>query len=154
MSYLIIELETQLLKTGKTSADLIRATGHTPANISKLRNGKIKAIRLKTLLDICDELDCQPGDIIQRVSEKELEELIVERAKNVVRQMRDGGGIRFGSGYLSRELGYGPGQPPADQPAANKANGQRDQNDEGEQLLQPLGKSKELRNSYLYIENA
>ena len=91
MSYLIIELETQLLKTGKTSADLIRATGHTPANISKLRNGKIKAIRLKTLLDICDELDCQPGDIIQRVSEKELEELI-ERAKNVVRQMRDGGG--------------------------------------------------------------
>ena len=51
MSYLIIELETQLLKTGKTSADLIRATGHTPANISKLRNGKIKAIRLKTLLD-------------------------------------------------------------------------------------------------------
>ena len=81
MSYLIIELETQLLKTGKTSADLIRATGHTPANISKLRNGKIKAIRLKTLLDICDELDCQPGDIIRRVSEKELEELIVERAK-------------------------------------------------------------------------
>lgn len=44
MSYLIIELETQLLKTGKTSADLIRATGHTPANISKLRNGKIKAL--------------------------------------------------------------------------------------------------------------
>lgn len=77
MSYLIIELETQLLKTGKTSSDLIRATGHTPANISKLRNGKIKAIRLKTLLEICDELDCQPGDIIQRVSEKELEELIV-----------------------------------------------------------------------------
>ena len=92
MSYLIIELETQLLKTGKTSADLIRATGHAPANISKLRNGKIKAIRLKTLLEICDELDCQPGDIIQRVSERELEELIVERAKNAVRQMRDGGG--------------------------------------------------------------
>ena len=59
MDYLIIELEAQLLKAGKTSADLIRATGHTPANISKLRNGKIKAIRLKTLLDICVELDCQ-----------------------------------------------------------------------------------------------
>ena len=58
--------------------------------------------------------------------------------------MRDGGGIRFGSGYLGRELGNGPGQPPADQPAANKANGQRDQHDEGEQLLQPLGESKEL----------
>lgn len=47
MSYLIIELETQLLKTGKTSADLIRATGHTPANISKLRNGKLKLFALR-----------------------------------------------------------------------------------------------------------
>ena len=60
-------------------------------------------------------------------------------------QMRDGGGIRFGSGYLGRELGNGSGQQPADQPAANNATSQRDQNDEGNQLLQPLGKSKELR---------
>ena len=42
MDYLIIEVETLLLKTGKTNADLIRATGHTPANISKIRNAKIK----------------------------------------------------------------------------------------------------------------
>lgn len=90
MDYLIIELETLLLKTGKTSADLIRATGHTPANISKLRNGKIKAIRLKTLLDICVELDCQPGDLIRRVSEEELEELAVERARNNVQRMKGG----------------------------------------------------------------
>lgn len=88
MDYLIIELETQLLKTGKTSADLIRVTGHTPANISKLRNGKIRAIRLKTLLDICVELDCQPGDIIKRVSEEELEELAMERARMRVRRMK------------------------------------------------------------------
>lgn len=88
MDYLIIELEAQLLKAGKTSADLIRATGHTPANISKLRNGKIKAIRLKTLLDICVELDCQPGDLIRRVSEEELDELAVERARKAVRSMK------------------------------------------------------------------
>ena len=56
-SYLIIELEALLLEKGKTSSDLIRATGHTAANISKIRNGKIKAIRMKTLLDICDELE-------------------------------------------------------------------------------------------------
>lgn len=90
MDYLIIELDALLLKCGKSNADLIRATGHTPANISKLRNGKIKAIRLKTLLDICVELDCQPGDIIRRVSADELEELVVERAKNAVTQLRDG----------------------------------------------------------------
>lgn len=88
VDYLIIELEAQLLKAGKTSADLIRATGHTPANISKLRNGKVKAIRLKTLLDICEELDCQPGDLIKRVSEDELEALALERARNGLRRMK------------------------------------------------------------------
>ena len=88
MDYLIIELEPLLQKTGKTSADLIRATGHTAANISKIRNGKIKAIRLKTLLDICVELDCQPGDLLKRVSEEELEELAVQRARNAVKKMK------------------------------------------------------------------
>lgn len=91
MDYLIIELEPLLLKTGKTSADLIKATGHTPANISKIRNAKIKALRLKTLLDICVELDCQPGDLIKRVSEEELEELTIERARNSVARMRGQG---------------------------------------------------------------
>lgn len=89
MDYLIIEVETLLLKTGKTNADLIRATGHTPANISKIRNAKIKAIRLKTLLDICVELDCQPGDLIRRVSETELEELTIARARNKILQRRN-----------------------------------------------------------------
>lgn len=87
MDYLIIELEAMLIARGKTSADLIRATGHTPANISKLRNGKVKAIRLKTLLDICVELDCQPGDLIHRVSEQELEELAISRARNSIERI-------------------------------------------------------------------
>ena len=93
MDYLIIELESLLLKRGKTSADIIRATGHTPANVSKIRNGKIKAIRLRTLLDICVELDCQPGDLIRRVSEQELEELAARRVKSVANRTRiDGAG--------------------------------------------------------------
>lgn len=50
MSYLIIELETQLLKTGKTSSDLIRATGHTPANISKQETEKLKLFVLRRFL--------------------------------------------------------------------------------------------------------
>lgn len=84
MDYLIIELESLLLQQGKTSADIIRATGHTPANVSKIRNGKVKAIRLKTLLDICIELDCQPGDLIKRVSEVELDELATRRARKAL----------------------------------------------------------------------
>ena len=84
MDYLIIELESLLLRRGKTSTDIIRATGHTPASISKIRNGKVKAIRLKTLLDICVELDCQPGDLIKRVNERELGELATRRARNAL----------------------------------------------------------------------
>lgn len=81
MYYLIIELETLLRKTGKTSTDIMRATGHTAANVSKLKTGKIKSIRLQTLLDVCNELDCQPGDLIKRVSEDELESLIMTRGR-------------------------------------------------------------------------
>lgn len=77
-----------LLEKGKTSADIIRATGHTPANISKIRNGKVKALRMRTLLDICVELDCQPGDLIKRISEEELEELVLERARNSMARLK------------------------------------------------------------------
>jgi putative transcriptional regulator len=37
----------------------------TPANLSILKTGKAKAIRFNTLEAICDELDCQPGDILE-----------------------------------------------------------------------------------------
>ncbi|QWT18230.1 helix-turn-helix domain-containing protein [Collinsella sp. zg1085] len=83
-----MELETMLLEAGKSSSDIIRATGHTAANISKLKNGKVRAIRFKTLLDICEELNCQPGDIIKCVTEEELEALAVERARNAVERMK------------------------------------------------------------------
>ena len=44
---------------------------------------------MKTLLDICVELDCQPGDLIRRVSEIELEELTIARARNKILQRRN-----------------------------------------------------------------
>jgi len=80
VDFLIVELESLLYQRGKTSADIIRATGHTPA------------IRLKTLLDICLELDCQPGDLIKRVNECELEKLATQRAKDAVNQVISGKG--------------------------------------------------------------
>ena len=44
-------------------------------------------------LDICVELDCQPGDLIRRVSERELEELAARRVKSVANRTRtDGAG--------------------------------------------------------------
>lgn len=43
----------------------------TLANLSILKNNKAKAIRFSTLEAICKALDCQPGDILEYVEEKE-----------------------------------------------------------------------------------
>lgn len=43
----------------------------TPANLSILKNNKAKAVRFSTLEAICKELNCQPGDIIEYISEDE-----------------------------------------------------------------------------------
>lgn len=78
---LIIELDAVLLKKGKSGVDLVRATGHTPANVSKFRQGRIRSVRLTTLHAICRELSCQPGDLIKYVTEEELDELVQQRAR-------------------------------------------------------------------------
>ena len=52
-----------------TQAELASKIGITPANLSILKTGKAKAIRFSTLEAICNELDCQPGDILEFVRE-------------------------------------------------------------------------------------
>ena len=55
-----------MLARRKTSVtELAEKVGITMANLSILKNGKAKAIRLSTLEAICKALDCQPGDIIE-----------------------------------------------------------------------------------------
>ena len=51
--------------------DLAEKIDLTPANLSILKTGKAKAIRFSTLEDICRELDCQPGDILEYREEDE-----------------------------------------------------------------------------------
>lgn len=47
--------------------ELAEHVGITMANLSILKNGKAKAIRLSTLGAICEALECQPGDILEYV---------------------------------------------------------------------------------------
>ena len=54
-----------LAKRKMSVTELVEKVGITLANISILKNGKAKAIRLSTLEAICDALDCQPGDILE-----------------------------------------------------------------------------------------
>lgn len=52
---------------GATVTELANAVGISRINMSNLKMGKVKAIRLSTLEGICNYLDCQPGDIIKFV---------------------------------------------------------------------------------------
>lgn len=48
-----------------SSGELAERIGITPANLSILKNSKAKAIRFSTLMALCHELDCQPGDLLE-----------------------------------------------------------------------------------------
>ena len=60
-----INLDVMLAKRKMRSKDLAAAIGISEQNLSILKTGKAKAIRLSTLEAICKHLDCQPGDILE-----------------------------------------------------------------------------------------
>ena len=51
-------------------AELAERVGLTPSNVSILKNGRAKAVRLTTLDAICTVLQCQPGDILEWVPDE------------------------------------------------------------------------------------
>ncbi len=62
---IIINIDVMLAKRKMSVTTLAEKVGITMANISILKNGKAKAIRLSTLSGICKALDCQPGEILE-----------------------------------------------------------------------------------------
>ena len=62
---IIINLDVMLAKRKMRSNELAERIGLTTVNLSLLKTGKIKALRLSTLEAICKELECQPGDILE-----------------------------------------------------------------------------------------
>ncbi|MBO4687067.1 MAG: helix-turn-helix transcriptional regulator [Clostridiales bacterium] len=62
---IIVNLDVMMAKRKISSGDLATKIGITPANLSILKNQKAKAVRFSTLNDICQALDCQPGDILE-----------------------------------------------------------------------------------------
>ncbi len=62
---IIVNLDVMMAKRKISSGDLASRVGITPANLSILKTGKAKAVRFSTLERICNELDCQPGDILE-----------------------------------------------------------------------------------------
>ncbi len=62
---IIIRLDVMLAKRKMSVTELADKVGITMANISILKNGKAKAVKLETLDKICRALRCQPGDILE-----------------------------------------------------------------------------------------
>lgn len=62
---IVVNLDVAMAKAKVKSNELADAIGITPQNLSILKTGKAKAIRIKTLEAICDYLKCQPGDILE-----------------------------------------------------------------------------------------
>lgn len=62
---IIINIDIMLAKRKMSVTELSEKVGITLANISILKNGKAKAIKLDTLNKICMALNCQPGDILE-----------------------------------------------------------------------------------------
>jgi len=66
---IIVNLDMMLAKRKMTSLELAQRVGMTPANLSILKTGKAKAVRMSTLDAICKALKCQPGDLLEYVED-------------------------------------------------------------------------------------
>ena len=64
---IVVHLDRVLAERQMSLTELATRIGLTLANLSILKTGKARAIRFSTLEAICRELDCQPGDLLERV---------------------------------------------------------------------------------------
>lgn len=62
---IIFKIDVMLAKRKMSLTELSHRVGITMANMSILKTGKAKAIRISTLTALCEALDCQPGDLLE-----------------------------------------------------------------------------------------
>ncbi len=67
---IVINLDVMLAKRKMRSNELAKLIGITEQNLSVLKNGRAKAIKLTTLDAICKHLNCQPGDILECIPDQ------------------------------------------------------------------------------------
>ena len=68
---IIVNLDVMMAKRKMSLGELSQKVDVTMANLSILKNNKAKAVRFSTLEAICKALDCQPGDILEFVTDGE-----------------------------------------------------------------------------------
>ena len=68
---ILVNLDVMMATRNISATELAQRIDITPANLSILKNNKAKAIRFSTLMALCHELQCQPGDILEFVDDME-----------------------------------------------------------------------------------
>ena len=69
---IVFHVDVMLAKRKMSLTELSERVGITMANLSILKTGKAKAVRMSTMDAICRELQCQPGDLFEFVQEREV----------------------------------------------------------------------------------
>ena len=73
---IIFNIDVMLAKRKMSVTELSQKVGITMANISILKNGKAKALKISTLCKLCSALECHPGDILEyRPASKDTKEV-------------------------------------------------------------------------------
>lgn len=72
---IILRLDRMLAERKISSKELAERVGISQVNMSRIKTGKVSAIRFSTLDAICRALDCQPGDVLEYMPDHEADNL-------------------------------------------------------------------------------
>lgn len=64
---IVVRLDVMMAMRKMKGKELAQRVGITEQNLSLLKSGKVKGMRFETLSRICEELECQPGDLLEAV---------------------------------------------------------------------------------------
>lgn len=70
---IIFNIDVMLAKRKMSVTELAEKVGITITNMSVLKTGKAKAIKVTTLAKLCEALDCQPGDLLEYRQKQEVD---------------------------------------------------------------------------------
>lgn len=70
---IVLRLDRMLAERKVSGKELAERIGLSPVNLSRIKTGKVSAVRFSTLEAMCRALDCQPGDLLEYIPDDEVE---------------------------------------------------------------------------------
>lgn len=73
---IVLRLDRMLAERKVSGKELAERIGLSPVNLSRIKTGKVSAVRFSTLEAMCRALDCQPGDLLEYIPDDEVEDYL------------------------------------------------------------------------------